>query len=173
MNQLNQTRKYSNYDLPGWFFGLRPSPAILGSTICHHLDTQTDSNPQQVELLKNSLYVDDFVSGADDEEQALELSSNAKSIMQRGAFNLRKWHSNSSYVQEKLSNDKLDHVAHSSPAVNPVSEKKESYAKTVTGPSTNAKKGQHSKGSWLNLEYNIRSTRIQLLRSCQSSSLPS
>ncbi len=121
-------------------FGLRPSPAILGSTICHHLDTQTDSNPQQVELLKNSLYVDDFVSGADDEEQALELSSNAKSIMQRGAFNLRKWNSNSSYVQEKLSNDKLDHVAHSSPAVNPVSEEDESYAKTVTGPSTNAKK---------------------------------
>ncbi len=98
-------------------FGLRPSPAILGSTICHHLDTQTNSNPQQVELLKNSLYVDDFVSGADDEEQALELSSNAKSIMQRGAFNLRKWNSNSSYVQEKLSNDKLDHVAHSLPDV--------------------------------------------------------
>ncbi len=92
-------------------FGLRPSPAILGSTICHYLDTQTDSNPQQVELLKNSLYC------------------------------------------------KLDHVAHSSPAVNPVSEEDESYAKTVTDPSANAKKDNTVKV--LGLIWNTTSDQLE------------
>ena len=51
-------------------FGLRPSPAILSSTIRHHLETQKDVNPQLIELLKKSLYVDDFVSGAEHEQKA-------------------------------------------------------------------------------------------------------
>ena len=62
-------------------FGLRPSPAILSSTIRHHLETQKDADPQLIELLKKSLYVDDFVSGADNEKEACEISSNAKLIM--------------------------------------------------------------------------------------------
>ena len=69
-------------------FGLQPSPAILSSTIQHHLETQKDVDPQLIELLKKSLYVDDFVSGAENEQKASEVSSNAKLIMQRGAFNL-------------------------------------------------------------------------------------
>ena len=47
-------------------FGLRPSPAILGSTIRQHLDTQKNVNPELIEILKNSFYVDDSISGADD-----------------------------------------------------------------------------------------------------------
>jgi len=50
-------------------FGLRPSPAILGATITHHLQTHKNQSPEIVETIKSSLYVDDFVSGAEDEEK--------------------------------------------------------------------------------------------------------
>jgi hypothetical protein len=83
-------------------FGLRPSPAILGSTIRHHLDMQKNVNPELIEILNNSFYVDDFISGADDEKKVLDLTNSAKTVMKRGAFNLRKWNTNSSSVQEKL-----------------------------------------------------------------------
>ena len=45
-------------------FGLRPSSAILAPTIRHHLDTHVaeEFKPGFIELLKNSLYVDDLVT---------------------------------------------------------------------------------------------------------------
>jgi hypothetical protein len=48
------------------------------------METQKDFDPQLIELLKKSLYVDDFVSDADDEKEASEVTSNAKFIMQNG-----------------------------------------------------------------------------------------
>ena len=55
-------------------FGLRLSPAILASTIRHHLDqVSAEFEPHFIELLKKSLYVDDLVTGEGDEAKALEL----------------------------------------------------------------------------------------------------
>ena len=116
-------------------FDLRPSPAILGSTIRQHLDTQTDSEPEQIRLLKNSLYVDDLITGEESDDKAFELSVKAKSIMKRGAFNLRKWKTNSSDLQKRL--DQCEVNTTTKP--NPVTEEDESYAKTVTGPSIDPK----------------------------------
>ena len=110
-------------------FGLRPSPAILSSTIQHHLETQKDFDPQLIELLKKSLYVDDFVSGADDEKEASEVTSNAKLIMQKGSFNLRKWNTNSSNLKKTFSEESSPNPTN----VKHVKEEDETYAKTVTG----------------------------------------
>ncbi|XP_046860983.1 uncharacterized protein LOC124454223 [Xenia sp. Carnegie-2017] len=79
-------------------FGLRPSPAILGATINHHLKTHEKQEPEPVEHLKNSLYVDDFVSSAETDETALQIYKGTKQLMAKGGFNLRKWSSNSSNV---------------------------------------------------------------------------
>ena len=43
-------------------FGLRPSPAILGAVLAHHLNSSKQYDPELVELIKNSMYVDDFLS---------------------------------------------------------------------------------------------------------------
>ena len=84
-------------------FGLRPSPAILGSTIRHHLDAQLSEEfyMELIKRLKNSLYVDDLVTG-EANNKVLELYSKSKSIMQRGGFNLRKWNTNSTVVREAI-----------------------------------------------------------------------
>ena len=116
-------------------FGLRPSPAILASTIRHHLDSQVSEEfkPHFIELLKKSLYVDDLVTGEGDEAKALELCSKSKSLMQRGGFNLRKWKTNSKIVQEAINgmNDRTNPTTEPG-STKSITEEDESYAKTTS-----------------------------------------
>ena len=53
-------------------FGLRPSPAILGEVLLHHINEYQFKFPELTQQLKNSFYVDDFVAGAADEESAIQ-----------------------------------------------------------------------------------------------------
>ena len=69
-------------------FGLRASPVILGLTIRHHLDTQTNADPEHIKLLKDSLYVDYLITSEESKDRAFKLSVAAKSIMEKGSFNL-------------------------------------------------------------------------------------
>ena len=62
-------------------FGLRPSPAILGAAITHHLSQYQSEQPQLVKQLEKCLYVDDLIIGTNDVEQAFKLYQNSKSIM--------------------------------------------------------------------------------------------
>jgi hypothetical protein len=74
----------------------------LGATIQHHLETHEKQKPEIVEHLKKSLYVDDFVSGAENDERALEIYKGSKQLMSTGGFNLRKWSSNSDNVVKAI-----------------------------------------------------------------------
>ena len=56
-----EVKQYQFRRLP---FGLTPSPAILASTIRHHLSKYEESEPKIVSLLRDSFYVDDFAGGA-------------------------------------------------------------------------------------------------------------
>ena len=62
-------------------FGLTPSPAILQGVIQHHLSRQKTSDPVVIELLSNTLYVDDFPEGADDVKKGYHLYCESKDIM--------------------------------------------------------------------------------------------
>ena len=121
-------------------FGFRPSPAILASTIRQHLDAQLSEEfrEQLIELLKNSLCVDDLVTGEATETAAIKLSSKSKKVMQRGGFNLRKWKTNSRIVQEAISqsSDSSSHQV-ATESTKSITEE-ESYAKATTGPSIDA-----------------------------------
>jgi hypothetical protein len=110
-------------------FGLRPSPAILGATINHHLDSLQENNPEMVEHLRESMYVDDLVSGAQNDERAFQIYEESKEIMSTGGFNLRKWHSKTSSLVNPI-NALEDKVVSSSPDNQPgVIEEDLSYAK--------------------------------------------
>lgn len=65
-------------------FGLRPSPAILGFTISHHLDRYFQSDSKLVSLLKESFYVDDLVTGEESVEQSFHIYKRSKEIMEDG-----------------------------------------------------------------------------------------
>ena len=84
-------------------FGLRPSPSILGATLNYHLDQYTETKPDIVNKLKESLFVDDFVTSVDHDEEAKELCHESKNLLANGGFNLRKWKSNSSQLLTHMS----------------------------------------------------------------------
>ena len=125
-------------------FGLRPSPAILGFTISHHLDQYLQSDSKLVSLLKESFYVDDFVTGEESVKQSFHIYKRSKEIMEDVGFNLRKWNTNSQALRDKIEVHELSHEAttndkstqeHVSHSIVPAhtSEEDESYAKLTTG----------------------------------------
>ena len=88
-------------------FGLRPSPSILGETIRHHLQLYKMSEPEMAELLEDSFYVDDLISGADNDQDAYQIYNKAKKMMSEGGFNLRKWSSNSRTLLQEINDTEV------------------------------------------------------------------
>ena len=114
-------------------FGLRPSPAILGATIDHHLHFYEGRKPEIVDILKDSLYVDDLVSGASNDGKAFDIYKDAKKIMLEGGFNLRKWNSNSSTLVERIVNAEKKVEENATVAQESAMEEDLSYAKASIG----------------------------------------
>ncbi len=124
-------------------FGLKPSPAILGATIKHHLLQHSRSEPEITKVLENDLYVDDLATGTETEDKAIALYNSAKEVMSRGGFNLRKWRSYSSRVRQYIQNCencddvtgcKQDEMAAEGPSKESVTEDDASYAKISVNP---------------------------------------
>lgn len=82
-------------------FGVSSSPFLLNATIHHHVKQYMDVQPDLVDKLLQSTYVDDVVGGADDEEQAYEFYHGSKEMLLDGSFNLRKVLTNSHPLQTK------------------------------------------------------------------------
>ena len=123
-----------HYKFTRLVFGLRPSPAILGATILHHLQLHKQSDPEIAELLEQSLYVDDLLTGESDDERGLEVYKRCKKIMTEGGFNLRKWRSNSGKLQMQIA--KFESSPGSTNAQQELTyvnkEDDESFAKSIT-----------------------------------------
>ena len=85
---------------------LTSSPFILNATLKHHVTQYANVDPDFVNEVLRSLYVDDFASGSRDVKSALQLSTKVKTRLTDGGFNMRKWTSNS---QELVWNHKIFH----------------------------------------------------------------
>ncbi len=84
-------------------FGLAPSPYLLQGVIETHLDTWSESNPDEIEHLRKSMYVDDLLSGGTTVEQAETRKEVAKEVMQDATFELHKWSSNVPQLEDEPS----------------------------------------------------------------------
>ncbi|XP_037778187.1 uncharacterized protein LOC119574962 [Penaeus monodon] len=87
-------------------FGNTCSPFLLNATIKYHL--QSFPNTEVIEELKENLYVDDWLSGADSAEEASDKFKEAQRILALAGFPLSKWRSNCRLLTTKF-NDKIDH----------------------------------------------------------------
>ena len=115
-------------------FGLRPSPAILGAVLTHHLNTSQEYDRELIELVKKSMYLDDFLSGSSSVDEG-KVYNNSKQIMKEASFNLRKWHSNSTELLKFIHNEEAT-VPYTKPSdiiEGSVTEEDESYTKTTVG----------------------------------------
>ena len=79
-------------------FGNKSSPFLLNATIQHHLSTFP--NTRVVRELKENLYVDDWLSGADTEAEACEMLAEANQVMNEANMQLAKWGTNSDIVSD-------------------------------------------------------------------------
>lgn len=87
-------------------------------------------------LLEKSLYVDDLLSRAGDDEKALEIYHKPKRIITDRRFNLRKWNSNSQNVMSEISKFERpqdDSITQRKAQPDVTIEDDQSYAKTTTG----------------------------------------
>jgi len=94
--------KVAQYRFCRLVFGLTPSPAILRGVIQHHLLQHKNEFPEVTEFLLDALYVDDLPGGATDPSKGFEFYQQAKKLMSKGGFNLRKWRTNSQSLQQQI-----------------------------------------------------------------------
>lgn len=87
-------------------FGNRSSPFLLCATLQHHLSSFPRS--RVVEELQDNLYVDDWLSGADSDEEACDMIVEATEVMDQASMGLAKWSSNSVAVGELLQREFQD-----------------------------------------------------------------
>ncbi|MBA4719446.1 MAG: hypothetical protein HRO68_10280 [Nitrosopumilus sp.] len=113
-------------------FGVSSSPFLLmiNATIDHHLKAFRSTNPEMVDVLLKSMYVDDVIAGAMDEESALKFYVESKDILRQGGFNLRKFTTNAWRVQENI--DKKEGLSRESPLQGPCN-LDETYAESTLG----------------------------------------
>ncbi|XP_046846738.1 uncharacterized protein LOC124440389 [Xenia sp. Carnegie-2017] len=75
-------------------FGLNQSPFLLAETLNQHLNSQEQEFPKEVAEIRDSLYVDDLLTGGCMVEEVQQLKGTAIKIFDRAKFTLHKWHSN-------------------------------------------------------------------------------
>ena len=83
-------------------FGVNASPFLLNATIRHHLEKYEECDPEFVQKLRDSFYVDDFVGGAVNVVVLYHKTNDRKAD---GGFNLRKWLTNDSQVRTRIETD--------------------------------------------------------------------
>ena len=82
-------------------FGNAASPFLLNATLKFHLSQFEPA--VTIKELEANLYVDDWLTGADTEEQLLSMQSEAMNIMNQGGFTLTKWASNCQAAKSETS----------------------------------------------------------------------
>ena len=73
-------------------FGNTSSPFLLNATIRHHVSKYPPSKAKQE--LEENLYVDDWCTGGDDDQEACALHQDGQKILAEGGFQLAKFNSN-------------------------------------------------------------------------------
>ena len=72
-------------------FGLSSSPFLLRASLKRHIMIKESEDPELVQKLLHSLYVDDIISGDSDVMGAYKLYIKGKSRLAEGGFNARKF----------------------------------------------------------------------------------
>ena len=112
-------------------FGVSSSPFLLNATIKHHLEKFASSHPRLVSDILQSIYVDDIVFGASDEDSAYELYASSKEMLKKGSFNLRKFATNSLPLQERI--NQAEGISVTPHVEQSCSDTDETYAKSTLG----------------------------------------
>ncbi|GBO06104.1 hypothetical protein AVEN_55895-1 [Araneus ventricosus] len=96
------------YRMTTVLFGVFSSPFLLAVTAKYHLKRCIEQFPMTHELLENSLYVDDLITGPENIESAFKSSLEAFNIVKDVSMNLRKWETNSVELRDRWRKERLE-----------------------------------------------------------------
>ena len=97
-----QTVIYRSTVLP---FGLTCSPFLAIATVHCHLDKYAEKYPNMVNQLKKNMYIDDALTGAETEDEAIQLYEESYGVMKKAGMELVKWNSNSPKLIKRCKED--------------------------------------------------------------------
>lgn len=83
-------------------FGQKSSPFLAIRTLNQLAKDEAINNPYVQSVIENDVYVDDVVTGAGCEEEAIKLQKSLSEVFAKGQFELRKWSSNSENLLNQL-----------------------------------------------------------------------
>eukprot|EP00795_Rhopilema_esculentum_P004932 gene4932-21272_t len=83
-------------------FGSGPSPFLLGATIRQHMEQYKAEDPEFVDRVTKSLFVDDMVCGGANTDEVSRLKQKLIERFKNGHFNMRKWKSNVSKLRDQI-----------------------------------------------------------------------
>jgi hypothetical protein len=83
-------------------FCLSSSPFLLGVTVNKHLLSVESRFPETVEQLREQLYVDDYLGGANDEPAAITRVEETDEIFKEAQLNMRSWATNDETTRQFL-----------------------------------------------------------------------
>ena len=83
------------------------APFLAISTPQSHVKESKENFPGVSEAVENDMYVDDVLTGAENESNALALQKSFYAMMKAGVFKLTKWASNSKFVCANIQEDEM------------------------------------------------------------------
>ena len=83
-------------------FGVSASPHLAVRTLQQTARDHGEGYPGVTHHLLHSFYVDDFLGGANSTQEALQLFTDMRAVLQKGGFNLTKWRSSSKTVLQDI-----------------------------------------------------------------------
>ena len=86
-------------------FGVNSRPFLLNGTIHYHLNSYIDKDPEFVEEVLHSLYVDALASSKPDGASTYEFYSKLKTRFKVAGFNMHKWITNDLELSEKIKSE--------------------------------------------------------------------
>ncbi|XP_065094221.1 uncharacterized protein LOC135714779 [Ochlerotatus camptorhynchus] len=103
--QISPDLPLDTYELKTVTYGTACAPFLATRVLQQLADDEQDNFPRAAEVLRKDFYVDDLFSGADSEEEAIELREQLDTLLSKGGFTLRKWASNIPAVLHDVSSD--------------------------------------------------------------------
>ncbi|XP_064638322.1 uncharacterized protein LOC135494335 [Lineus longissimus] len=90
------------YRFSSVLFGSNASPAILNAVIRKHLK---ENDSETARDISTNIYVDNVISGVENEQNALDYLNSANQLVESGGFHLRSWATNSQLLKETAKNE--------------------------------------------------------------------
>ena len=101
----NPASPIKDYRMTRVTFGVSASPFLAIRTLHQTAEDHGEDYPEATQHIRDSFYVDDFLGGANDVEEAVQLFHDLRTVLQKGGFDLRKWRSSSANVLAKIPAD--------------------------------------------------------------------